>query len=505
MNYRISRRAALLKAVALAVSTAIVGSSSFAADFTGTVSIVHINDVHANIAESKRVIGYPKIAAFADQIRAENPNTLFLDAGDVIAGSPYAAIDKGLGFVPILNTLGLDVMTAGNSEFAFGSENLRTFADGLNYPVLVDNMVYSATSEPFTEGYTLVELPNGMKAGIIGVTTHQSALMASTDLEYVDGVAASQRLVDAANEAGADFIVALLHVGEKEEQFNSLMVVDQVGGIDVVIDGHSHTSHAEGLVHNGILIAQTKGKGSEVGVVELSFVDGKMTGATARVHERAYFDEAAEKPETGAALDEFLVTANTFFDQVVGATDVELEGTRGIVRTQETNLGNMFTDAIRDSAGADLAFLPAGYIGGLTEPGPIDFRTVQVMARIEVEIVQVEMTGAQVVAFVESTVGTYPEASGSFLQVSGASYRIDADQAEGSRAHSFMVDGAPIGLEDTYGVAVVVGALKRPGVKDGTLISRHGTTPQILEDYVRDNSPVAPQLEGRIGAASIPN
>lgn len=505
MNFRISKRINLIKVVALAVSAAIVGSSSFAADFTGTVAIVHVNDVHANIAETKRVIGYPKIAAFADQMKAANPNTLFLDAGDVIAGSPYAAIDKGLGFIPILNTLGLDVMTAGNSEFAFGSENLRTFADGLNYPVLVDNMVYSATDEPFTEGYALVELSNGMKAGVIGVTTHQSALMASTDLEYVDGVAAAQRLVDAANEAGADFIIALLHVGEKEEQFNSLQVVDRVEGIDVVIDGHSHTSHPEGLIHNGILIAQTKGKGSEVGVVELAFVDGEMTGATALVHERAYFDEAREKSETRAALDNFLVTANTFFDQVVGATDVELEGTRGIVRTQETNLGNMFTDSIRESAGADLAFLPAGYIGGLTAPGPIDFRTVQVMARIEVEIVQVEMTGAQVVAFVESTVGTFPEASGSFLQVSGGSYRIDADQAEGSRAHSFMVGGAPIDLDEIYGVAVVVGALTRPGVNEGTLISRHGTTPKILEDYVRNNSPVAPQVEGRIGAAPSSN
>jgi hypothetical protein len=59
-----------------------------------------------------------------------------------------------------------------------------------------------------------------------------------------------------------------------------------------------------------------------------------------------------------------------------------------IFESQFVYLGNMFTDAIRESAGADLAFLPAGYVGGLTEPDPIDFRTVQLMARIEVEILK---------------------------------------------------------------------------------------------------------------------
>ncbi|MBL1421571.1 MAG: bifunctional metallophosphatase/5'-nucleotidase [Alphaproteobacteria bacterium] len=502
MNYRIFKRTKLIKVIAFAVGAAVISSSSYAADFTGTVTIVHVNDVHANIIETKRAIGYPKIAGFVEQTKAANPNTLFLDAGDVVAGSPYAAIDKGIGFIPILNTLGLDAMTAGNSEFAFGSDHLRTFADGLNYPLLVDNMVYSETGEPFSKGYTLVKLPNGRTAGIIGVTSHLSGLMASTDLKYVDGVAAAKRLVGEATDAGADFIIALLHVGELEEQLNALMMIDQIDGIDVIIDGHSHTGHPEGLVHNGVLIAQTAGKGTQVGVVELSFVDGKVTGATARLHKRADFDEVAEKPETRAALDVFLVTANEFFDIVVGSTEVELEGTRNIVRTQETNLGNMFTDAIRESAGTQLAFLPAGYIGGLTKPGPIDFRTIQIMARIEVEIVQVEMTGSQVIAFVESTVGTFPKASGSLLHVSGGNYRIDASAAEGSRAHSFMVGGAPISADQSYTVAVVVGALKRPGVKDGKVVSRHNTTPKILEDYVRNNSPVSPKIEGRFGAAT---
>ncbi|NLG46407.1 bifunctional UDP-sugar hydrolase/5'-nucleotidase [Gordonia sp. (in: high G+C Gram-positive bacteria)] len=496
----ITKRTLLIASTALA-GVAALGTASLAADFTGTVTIVHINDVHAHIDGTDTQIGYPKIAGFVEQTRAENPNTLFLDAGDAIAGDPYASIDRGLGFLPILNTLGIDAMTAGNSEFAYGSDHLKTFAAGLNYPLLVDNMVYTATGEPFSEGFTLVELPNGMTAGIVGVTTHQSGVMASTDLEYVDAVAATERLVGEATEAGADFIVGLLHLGELEEDSNSLAVAEQVEGLDVIIDGNSHTGHPSGLIHNDVLIAQTSGNGETVGVVDLAFVDGKFTGAEARLLDRASLDNVPEKAATRAALDVFLATATEFFNEIVGSTDVTLEGTRDVVRTQETNLGNLFTDAVREAAGAQLAFLPAGYIGGVTEPGPIDRRTVQTMARIEVEIVKMELTGEQVVAFVDSTVGTFPESSGSLLHVSGGTYRIDPD-AEGTKAHSFTVEGAPLSPEDTYSVAVVVGALSRPGISEGTLISRHGNTPQILEAYLKANSPVAPQVEGRFGAAT---
>ncbi len=504
MNFSRIRQAFLIGAIASVTGAIFVTSAGYAAGFTGTVTIVHINDVHANVAETDKQIGYAKIAGFVEQTRAANPNTLFLDAGDVIAGNPYASIDRGLGFVPILNTLGLNAMTAGNSEFAYGSEHLRKFADGLNYPLLVDNMVSRETGKPLSEGYTLVELPNGLTAGIIGITTYQSGLMASTDLEYTDGVAAAQRLVLEARDAGADFVVGLFHVGELEEKLNSQMIIDAAKGIDVVIDGHSHTGHPNGLEHNGVIIAQTSGNGETVGLVDLAFVDGRISGTTARLLDRAAFDDVPDKADTRSAVDAFLLTANAFFDEVIGETTVTLEGTRDIVRTQETNLGNLFTDAIREASDAQLAFLPAGYIGGHIEPGPIDRRTIQTIARIEVEIAKVELTGAQLVSFVNSTIDTFPEPSGSLLHVSGGTYKIDPD-ADEVKVHSFTVGGEPLDPDKTYSTAVVVGALTRPGISEGKVLSRHGTTPEILEAYVKAHSPVSPQSEGRFGAEPTAN
>jgi 5'-nucleotidase/UDP-sugar diphosphatase len=175
---RTARSAAALLTLC-ALSTAAIAN-----DFTGNVRIVHINDVHAHVIETKEQIGYPKIAQFIAQERAAHENIIVLDAGDVIAGNPYASVDKGASFAPILNTLGLDVMTAGNAEFVFGSEHLARFRDTLDYPMLVGNMVYKDTEKPFADGHLILDLPNGLRAGIVGVTTPASANMGSKDLKY---------------------------------------------------------------------------------------------------------------------------------------------------------------------------------------------------------------------------------------------------------------------------------------------------------------------------------
>lgn len=498
-----TKRGFLAGAGALAVTAGLGLAPARAAGFTGTVTIVHINDLHANIAGTEAQIGYARIGAFFDRMRAANPDTLVLDAGDVIAGGPYAAIDRGLGFIPMLNALGLDAMTAGNAEFSYGSEHLRRFGQGLTFPLLVDNMVYRGTGKPFARGFTLVRLPNGLTAGIIGVTTPASAIMGAEDLEYTDGIAAARRLVSEAKAAGADFIVGLLHLGEMDKQINTRMVAEQVPGIDVIIDGHSHTAHPAGLVHNGLLIAQAGQFGENVGVVDLAFADGRPIGATARLHDRAFFADAPEKPEIRALLDDFLHRADAFFLEEVGAATVVLDGRRDIVRTQETALGNLFADAIRQRAGTDLALLPAGVIGGLAEPGPLNRRSVTAMARIDTPIIVTELTGAQVLAYVNSAANMFPKPSGGLLHISGGSYRIDPAGGEAA-VHGFTVAGAPLAAERVYSVAAIVGSRESPGAREGRILARPGTTLEILEAHVRAHSPLAPRIEDRFGPAAKP-
>jgi 5'-nucleotidase/UDP-sugar diphosphatase len=95
--------------------------------------------------------------------------------------------------------------------------------------------------------------------------------------------------------AGADFVIGLLHVGEIDPTLNTPMIAERVKGLDVIIDGHSHTKHPNGLVHNGILIAQAGQFGENIGIVDLKFEKGGIVGVEASLRERASFEDAPEK------------------------------------------------------------------------------------------------------------------------------------------------------------------------------------------------------------------
>lgn len=474
------------------------GVAPAGAGFTGEIQIVYINDVHGAIAETDASIGYPRIGAFIDEARAANPNTVVLDAGDVIAGSPYAAVDQGLGFVPILNTLGIDAMTAGNAEYMFGLPVLDEFMTGVDYPVLSGNMVRSGTGDPVAPGHALIDLPNGMTVGVVGVTTPAAV---ADGVAYTDAVASARRSVDAARGAGADIVVGLTHLGELDPQMNVDVLTREVAGLDVVIDGHSHTLYPEGVERNGVLVAQAGANGEHLGTVTLTVTDGEVTGAAARTTARAELGDLAPKTSTQAELDAFLQRAEAYLDEPIGSTSVHLDGSRNALRTGETNLGNLFTDAVRERTGTDLALILAGIMGGEIQPGDLTRRDINAIARIDTPLVTARLTGRQIVAYLEDSAAALPQPSGGFVHVSGGSYAYDLAQRPEPIVHSVAVGGKPIDPDASYSVTLVAGVAPQIGATD---VAEAGSTAEILEAHVRAHPPVAPAIEGRIVAAEKP-
>ncbi|MFJ4164487.1 bifunctional metallophosphatase/5'-nucleotidase [Microbacterium sp. NPDC089698] len=462
--------------------------------FTGTVSIAHLNDVHGNVFETATEIGYARIGGYVDQLRSDNPNTLFLDAGDTFSGSKYTAIDRGASIVPIVNTLGFDAMTAGNHEFSYGSAYLQELASRLDHPMLAGNMVYSATGQPVLPGYAIIPLPNGMKAGVIGVTTPVSAAMGSQDVEYRDAIAATQSLVDEVTGQGVDLVIGLLHLGDQGSDMTSLKVADAVTGMDLIIDGHSHSVLPQGRRQNGTLIVQTGEFGHNLGVVDLGVVDGKVTTAAARLVSRSEMANAPEKPETTAAVEAFRTVSDAYFATPIGSTTVLLEGTRDIVRTQETALGNLFADAVAEYAEAEIAVLPAGYVGGRKEPGPITRGDILTLSRAPTAMTKKTFTGAELLRLLESLTASYPAPSGSFPQVSGLSIVLDPNGTT-SKVHRVQAAGRALDPNAAYTVVTTTGVASG---FTGTVLAEYPGVTEMLSDYIVAHSPVAPMIEGRI-------
>ena len=478
----------------LGAGSALAPPAYAASGFTGSVSIAHLNDVHGNVFETATEIGYARIGGYVDQLRTDNPNTLFLDAGDTFSGSKYTAIDRGASIVPIVNTLGIDAMAAGNHEFSYGSSYLQELASRLDHPMLAGNIVYSATGQPVLPGYAIVTLPNGMKAGVIGISAPASATMGSQDVGYRDAIATTQALVDEVTGQGVDLVIGLMHLGDQDPTMTSLKVADAVTGMNLLIDGHSHTALPQGRLQNGTLIVQTGEFGRNLGVVDLGIVDGKVTSAAARLVSRAEMANAPEKPETKAAVEAFRTVSDAYFAAPIGSTSVLLEGTRDIVRTQETALGNMFADAITAATGTEITLLPAGYVGGRMDPGPITRGDVLTLSRAPTAVTKKVFTGAELLRLLNSLYASFPTPSGSFAQVSGLSVVLDPNGTT-SKVHRVQVAGKPLDPGASYTVVTTTGVASG---FEGTALAEYPGVTEMLSDYIVARSPVAPVIEGRI-------
>lgn len=472
--------------------------------YTGKVTIVHVNDIHTYVDASDTAIGYAKIAGYYDQLKAENPNTLFLDAGDTFSGTPNALIDYSDSIIPILNTMGFDVMVTGNHDYAFGSKQLLKLAGMLDYPVLSANIVYRETGEPLLDSYTILTLDNGMKVGVIGLTHFTAQVMGAADVKYTDPIPVAQKLVDELKPQ-VDLVIGLLHVGVGEDAHaNSPMIANEVKGMDVIIDGHTHTVLPEGRVENGILIAQAGEYSKYFGVVDLFYENGKLVDSKACLISKEEAADLPEKAQTAAALAQFKQTSADYLAQVVGETTVALgESSRDVIRTQETALGSFYADVMRQAVGADVAMFNTGVIAGNFGPGKITMADLATVTRTDSLIIVKEMTGQDIIDFINYCDVSYPKSSGIFVQVSGISFVLDP-ALEKDKVFDVKVGGKDIDLKQTYNVAILLGASDYPGAINGKFVKEVDFTLNILKKYMAENPVISPVTDGRISSGTKP-
>lgn len=455
-----------------------------------TLTIIHVNDIHGYVEETDTAIGYPKIAAYIEAMKQEDPNILALDAGDTFAGAPNAAFDKGESVAEVMNTIAFDAFTAGNNDFYIGTEQLKKLTDSLNYPTLAGNVIDEDGNYPW-ERHLTVSMDNGLTVGIVSATCGFG-----DGLEFLDPVEELQKQVDEIRSQ-VDIVLALVHLGVDDDSGNtSVKVANEVTGIDVIIDAHSHTVLEEGMVENGILIAQTGEYSNNIGVVNLTVHDSGEIEAAAHLVTKEEMAAAAEKEDTKAVLTTLLEKSDEFFSQVIGETLVDLDGSRDNIRTGETNMGDLVADIIREETGADLAFAVSGTIGGEILAGEITKADVLAIARVSVDYAIYEIKGEEILTILNEMCNMYPESSGAFTQVSGISFKIDPVQPEGERIHSVKVGSADIKAETVYQLAASSQAMNE---RSAVLINDDFAPSEvIIEKYITENSPIDISTSGRI-------
>ena len=219
------------------------------------LTIMHTNDFHARVDQYQSsgafcpisgtgstgcIAGSARLATKINELRAANDHSLLLDAGDQFQGTLYYIQYKSDILTRTMNALGYQAMAVGNHEFDSGPGELRTFIDGVTFPVLSANI--DATNEPLLAGKikpSTVITVDGEAIGIVGLTTFDLPALSSPgpNITVTAELTALQAAVNSLQAQGIDKIVGLTHVGYDVD----LSLAQVITGVDVIIGGHTHT------------------------------------------------------------------------------------------------------------------------------------------------------------------------------------------------------------------------------------------------------------------------
>ena len=506
MNYNKKKFLSLFLSFALVLGIVLGGAPllAFAETEATTLTIVHVNDVHGHVKGDDSVIGYEKLKTIYDDLKAEDPNVLLLNAGDTVHGTTLATLSSGEAIVNLMNKMEFAAMTPGNHEFNYGYERLVELSEMAEFAILGANIVKEEDDSSDFEAYIIEEF-DGFTVGIFGISTTETKVKShpnnTVGIKFENEIEATKRVV-AELEDKVDIIVGLFHVGiDEESDITTIDIAEAVDGIDIIVDGHSHHELAEGRLVNDSLIVQAGEWTKNVGLVELTIEDGEVVNTEARLitHEEAL--EVEPDAEIVAAIAEIEAANDSILEEVIGSATLPLVGEREVVRTGESNLGNLITDIMLEVGQADVAITNGGGIRASIEEGEITLEDILTTFPFTNYPVVIEVTGQTIVDALDFGIDAYPEAAGKFPHVAGMTFKID-NSGETNKAVDLMVAGEPIDLEANYKLVtndfMGAGGDGYTMFEGATILAEYGLLSEVLADYIRAEGEIAPAVEGRI-------
>ena len=405
------------------------------------IVILHTNDVHGAISS------YAKVAALKAEYEAKGAEVLLMDAGDYIQGEPYVSVSQGETAIRLMNYVGYDVATIGNHEFDYGYENLAELAAAAEFPIIAANVMYNGKTA--FEANKVFELESGVKVGVFGLSTPETATKAHpgkikgvTFLSGDDMNKAAQAQVDELTAAGCDYIICLGHLGidDSSKGYRSVDLLEAVTGIDVFIDGHSHSSldDVKALVGEDCkvgdtLLTSTGTKLATVGAVVISEDGISIESVDLEKYEGS--DDVVEEAAQ-LVIDE----VDAAYGEVFAKSEVELCGEKAPGnRTEETNNGDLIADAILWQAKKDgslpvadenvIAITNGGGIRAAIAAGDITKKDVNTVLPFGNTVAYVTVKGSVLLEALEASTYCTPEAVGAFPQVAGIEFTVDTSKA----------------------------------------------------------------------------
>lgn len=434
------------------------------------VTLLFTNDVESAYApipaywleDLDMIGGIAEMTTLIRNLRSTQPNTFLFDAGDIFTGS-LAKLTQGALAFELMTSMGYDAMAIGNHEFEYGADILAWQKNRAPFPVLGANMFYRGTDHPFAQAHTIIER-DGVRIGVIGIMGQDAATAIIPSfiapLDVIDPAEAVRRSVAELRDQ-VDLIVLLTHQGktapmqtdaESDPRLQrdidaDIALAGAVEGIDVLFAGHADAGTPAPVVHpdTRTLIMQTYGQATHLGYLQLT-LDGKTGGVKAHNGRLIPVDAANLTPDplVKAKLDAYRA-AYPEIQAVAGRSGARMN--RRYI--EESDVGNLFADIIREAAGTDISFVHSGSLRKDLPEGEVTLADIIDIYPFVDEVVVLEMTGAQVAQVLEQSLTL----ERGIAQVSGLEVRYDLSRPLGQRLISFARGGKEVAAGDTLTVA----------------------------------------------------
>jgi 5'-nucleotidase / UDP-sugar diphosphatase len=468
-----------------------------------TLTVLFTNDTHNrlepfdHIELKQKVGGVVRRSRYFDSVRANNPQTLILDAGDVFQGTPFYNFYLGEPDITAMNMMGYDAMTMGNHDLDNGILNLKKRTQYAHFPVLCANIKDKNSDLLVFRPFQIFER-QGLKIAVMGFMSEHAwqavALSQKKDLSFHDPIPIAKKIV-AELRPKVDLIISLHHMGIwYDEPF-----AKAVPGVDIVIGGHSHTEMEKAkLIANGsangiggTLLMHAGHMGTWVGRLDLTVNHRKEI--THYTSERVLMDQRWDGQPLPEMLESYAKRLRKDMEQVVGeaSTDFSVAGKYD----GPFPLGSLLADILRDSLKTEVGIMNTGGIRNGLNKGPIEVGEIFEILPFDNTATRFELKGDVLRKVVETSASRLKVSKN--LQFSGLVYTL-----EGKKVTQIQVQGQTLDPQRWYSVAApdYVFQGNEAISFDGARSAQPDPRPlrDMMLDYIRKNSRLSPPLDQRL-------
>lgn len=438
-------------ALILTLALSFAGGASAVEVESGDIVILATNDVHNSVsatydkAGKMQTMGYANLAAYVREMKAAagEGNVTLIDAGDSVQGEAIGTLSKGVYLIDIMNYTGYNLAIPGNHEFDYGMDRFMELTRMARFPYVAANFINLKTNKAVFDAYKMF-IYGDIKVAYVGAVTPETFTKSTPTFfqdengkyiySFCEGrngqelYASVREAVASARKAGADYVVAVVHLGIDGESkpWTSKEVIANTAGINAVIDGHSHSAINGDKIANkdgdSVFLVQSGTKLSGISRVVIKRDGTVHAGVVSGYTKTDLFTDAFVRDIQDNFADDL--------NKVVASSAVELyvndpETGKRMVRNRETNLGNLCADAYRKVMRADIAFVNGGGIRANIPAGNITYGQIIAVHPYGNMACLIETTGQKILDALELGSAAAPGESGGFLQASGISYTID--------------------------------------------------------------------------------